>query len=431
MRVLLALTILSLALNGCWGTSAPGSRRAQEAPGSAAPIPLPSQGSKPINFYRLLFSRSAAGQMLKHETTLLQETRFPYVASPEFEHLVHAELRHYGYTVLGTESLLFNHNDWERARYRLGGIVTGLELTSSEEQWSGQTQIAIAWQLYDAVDKTVLFKRETRGYGEESAGVEATLVLSAFKSALHVLLADSDFVALVSSNPVLPTRSDAVPSTVPIAVDCDPAPSFTLPQELDAISQSLVTLQGGTTHGSGVIVSSEGYVLTAEHVVSGLQQVDAHLSSGLMLPARVIRVDKAQDVGLLKLPGWGYACMAMGLETPAAIGSEIYVIGTPWRQTLAFSISKGVLSGTRVWKGAQYLQTDASVNPGNSGGPLVDGAGRVVGIVSWKVLDPKYEGLAFGVPMRIAAERLHMQVGSIGGALTAPLSAKRLANEER
>jgi serine protease Do len=84
----------------------------------------------------------------------------------------------------------------------------------------------------------------------------------------------------------------------------------------------------------------------------------------------------------------------------------VFAVGSPLGGELSWSVSRGVISGVRDLDGRQLLQTDASLNPGNSGGPLIDSHLRVLGIVSFKVAGDGIEGIGFGVPADVVEERL-------------------------
>jgi serine protease Do len=84
------------------------------------------------------------------------------------------------------------------------------------------------------------------------------------------------------------------------------------------------------------------------------------------------------------------------------------VIGTPADEEFVNSVSKGIVSGLRKLNGFYYIQTDASVSPGCSGGPLLNKKGQVIGITSWKIVALGFEGLAFGIPLDVIGKRLNI-----------------------
>ena len=175
--------------------------------------------------------------------------------------------------------------------------------------------------------------------------------------------------------------------------------------------QGVVVLKAGRTRSSGFIVSSDGYILTAAHAVSGLKEISVTLRSGVQLDATVVRLDELQDLALLKVAGNGHHWLERKLGGSTPVGNELYAIGAPGSEELSFSVTKGIVSGYRQRETdkADFIQTDASLNPGNSGGPMLDQSGRVIGIVDWKVMRPGFEGLSFGVPMEVVARRLGIE----------------------
>jgi len=177
---------------------------------------------------------------------------------------------------------------------------------------------------------------------------------------------------------------------------------------MPVLLDSVVTIKPGTGFGSGFIVSTDGYVLTAAHVVSGLKSVPVRLHSGLTLDADVLRIDDGFDVALLKLPGSSHKPIELDHTDAPASGSDAYALGCPAMEELSSSVTKGIVSGEREMAGRKFIQTDVKVNPGNSGGPLVDKDGRAFGIVSWKVTASGYEGLAFAIPISEALKALNL-----------------------
>jgi S1-C subfamily serine protease len=157
-----------------------------------------------------------------------------------------------------------------------------------------------------------------------------------------------------------------------------------------------------------VVVSPAGYALTGAHLVSGLDVVQVRLRSGPELDARVIRVDSAQDVALIQLPGRRFACARVGTDPLPAVGVDVFAVGSPLGRDLDWSVSRGIVSGIRDFEGRSFVQTDVSVNPGNSGGPLFDRQARVIGVVSFKISGIGIEGLGFGVPVSAAERTLRL-----------------------
>lgn len=175
--------------------------------------------------------------------------------------------------------------------------------------------------------------------------------------------------------------------------------------------ESVVTVVAGARHGSGAIVSANGLVLTCYHNVSGSEQVEVILSNNVRLKAKVMRYSAEFDVALLQIEGAETVALPLGNSGKVLVGEEVWAVGTPGFTELGQSVTRGVLSGDRTIDEKQYLQTDASVSPGNSGGPLLNNKGEVIGIVNAKVVAKGMEGIGFAIPVSVALEKLNMAVG--------------------
>jgi S1-C subfamily serine protease len=158
--------------------------------------------------------------------------------------------------------------------------------------------------------------------------------------------------------------------------------------------------------GSGVIYSSEGYILTNAHVVAGASRVMVTLPDGRSLPAGVIGAQPERDLAVLRV-GQGSLPVAELHGAPLRVGQLVVAIGNPYG--LDFTVTAGVVSALnrslpldRSTKLEQLIQTDTPINPGNSGGPLVDVQGRVVGITT--AILPFAQGLGFAIPVGTALD---------------------------
>jgi len=163
--------------------------------------------------------------------------------------------------------------------------------------------------------------------------------------------------------------------------------------------------------GSGFVVDPEGYVLTNAHVVKDMEEIKVELSDRTRLDAQVVGVDEKSDVALLKLParkgGGSYVSASFADSDSLRIGEIVLAIGNPF--LFRNTVTMGIVSATGRTEGASrdayadYIQTDAAVNPGNSGGPLVNLRGEVVGINSsiWS-RSGGYQGISFAIPINQA-----------------------------
>ena len=177
----------------------------------------------------------------------------------------------------------------------------------------------------------------------------------------------------------------------------------------------------GLGQGSGVIVDGDGYIVTNNHVVEGIRTVEIQLSDGRSGPATVVGTDPLVDIAVLKTELDGLYSAEWGDSDELDVGEIVWAIGSPFG--LEESITFGILSakgrrgvtarpefpgrrGVRRPRDSvyqEYLQTDAAVNPGNSGGPWIDVYGRIVGI-NTAIIGDSYQGISFAIPSSIARE---------------------------
>lgn len=161
----------------------------------------------------------------------------------------------------------------------------------------------------------------------------------------------------------------------------------------DAI-KSVVTIRTDVGQGTGFIIDSEGYIVTNAHVLSGGRYVQALTYEQETINAVFIGYDSEFDLALLKIPG-NYQKLELADSNDIQIGEKVIAIGNPLG--LQFSVSQGIVSGVDR-TGANgldvYVQTDAALNPGNSGGPLINKEGEVIGINNFKVGDGESLGFA-------------------------------------
>jgi len=159
---------------------------------------------------------------------------------------------------------------------------------------------------------------------------------------------------------------------------------------LASVITSVVTIKTDSAQGTGFIINENGYIVTNAHV---LADDNGHLAGNIraitsdqnIIPAQFIGYDGEMDLALLKIPGT-YNKLILGDSSQISVGEKVVAIGNPLG--LQFSVTEGIISAIHR-PGSNginaYLQTDASLNPGNSGGPLIDKQGKVVGINNFKI----------------------------------------------
>ena len=179
--------------------------------------------------------------------------------------------------------------------------------------------------------------------------------------------------------------------------DRKPAPSQILAHLADAV----VSIRTDRSHGTAFVISADGYLITARHVVGTKRKVEVRFLGGRTAYGEIIRTDRGTDSALLKLTDNidGLAAAPVDTTTYPDAGQDVLVIGSPVSMALTHTITRGIVSGVRKTDHATLIQTDAAINPGNSGGPLVDARGTVIGMVTIKLVGNRLEGLGFAVPL--------------------------------
>ena len=160
--------------------------------------------------------------------------------------------------------------------------------------------------------------------------------------------------------------------------------------------------------GSGVIIRQDGYIVTNNHVIEGATKIEVTLNNNQTYQATLVGTDPATDIALLKIEAEGLPVIPFGDSDKLRLGEWVIAIGSPY--DLRSTITAGIVSAkgrsmpnyTGEFKIESFIQTDAAVNPGNSGGALVDKAGNLVGINTAIISQTgSYTGYSFAVPVNI------------------------------
>ena len=186
-------------------------------------------------------------------------------------------------------------------------------------------------------------------------------------------------------------------------------PSMPASKNVEQWRECVATVISEDSHGSACVISQDGYLLTNFHVVGQNDTVRVKFQDNTNALARVLRRHPDCDLALIKVERSGLEFLTPA-QNQAELGAVVYVVGTPADTLLAQSVSRGVISGRRDYDGSSYLQTDAKVNGGNSGGALINEKGELVGIVSAKYMGYGIEGIGFAVPIEKLSDDLHVQV---------------------
>jgi S1-C subfamily serine protease len=303
--------------------------------------------------------------------------------------------------------------------YTVGGVIkdaAGAVCTAAgpprragdraETRISGKVVLEVEWQIYSRLQRQVVGRLVTRGgYVQEhpAAGDVAVMAQRAFAEAAQALIASDAFRktfvgAPGQAEPVLPTK--LTPIALTAAND---------PMEIGDAVGSVVLIFAGEGHGSGFLVSRDGYVMTDQHVVGSADRVKVRWADGIETLGEVVRTDQARDVALIKTDARGRQPLALRTE-PMTPGQTVYAIGAPLEARFQNTVRRGVVSAYRTIDGLRFLQSDVAINPGDSGGPLLDEKGQVVGMTksTYRVQETP-TGINFFVPTRDALDFLQVQ----------------------
>lgn len=161
--------------------------------------------------------------------------------------------------------------------------------------------------------------------------------------------------------------------------------------------------------GTGVMVHSDGYILTNHHVAGTAEEINVVFYDGSSVPGTTIWSDSVLDLAVVKCEGGPYATAVLGDANTLVVGQTVLAIGTPLDLSFQHTVTAGIVSAVNralevpTEEGVSFMeeliQTDAPINPGNSGGPLCDLNGAVVGITTLKVSGA--EGLGFAIPINV------------------------------
>lgn len=220
------------------------------------------------------------------------------------------------------------------------------------------------------------------------------------------------------NTPTLSTNTDAQPSAFYVKDSTSSATYATVAAKTKPCVVEITTemATGGSYFqqfitsgaGSGVIISSDGYIITNNHVIDGATKITVRLSSGSEYDAKLIGADSQSDIAVIKIEEIALPYATIGDSSKLAVGEEVLAIGNPLG-TLGGSVTNGIISAldreiTIDGQKMTLLQTNAAINPGNSGGGLFNMDGTLVAIVNAKSAGETIEGLGFAIPINYAYE---------------------------
>ena len=254
-----------------------------------------------------------------------------------------------------------------------GNFCRGCGWTTPMMSWQGVMTMNARWEIYSQLQDRVLASVETVGGFKTPrgglAGDPERLIYEAFRDSLRRLIGREEFRRAVTG-----VTTPAEPQT---AISFEPGPKAR--RTVSDAATGVVAVFTDTGHGSGFLISQDGSILTNYHVVGSAKYVKVRWSDRSESLGEVIRSDRRRDVAVLKVLAPHRTVLALRVAAPAP-GEAVFAIGTPLDSRFQGTVTKGVVSANRTYDGLAFIQSDVSINAGNSGGPLLDESGGVIGI---------------------------------------------------
>ncbi len=327
-----------------------------------------------------------------------------------YKRIVLEELSNCGYKV-AEDSTVFETDESYASRFLVGGMILRAALNTFAPLAGNYTEAfyEIEWQVFDKETRKVVHETTTSGYSKLK-GVTPDSFALAFRNCIRNYLATPGLiVALEKCTP----SSDTIAERLIVTFYYNNPSIEKSSNKIGIMRKAVFAIKTEGGHGSGFVINPQGYAITNYHVIAGRNLFDAIFPDGKTIRAKVVKTIPEKDLALIKLTGEEYCYLPLGTLTSAYIGREVYAIGSPLSLGLSHSVSKGIISGIRKLKPVTLLQTDAAVNPGNSGGPLVASNGLALGVITMKVSKFGVEGIGFAISSDDIINSLGLRIAGV------------------
>ena len=289
-------------------------------------------------------------------------------------------------------------------------VVNSSQVHNDAEHGLTFVDMIIEWKALDYYKEPIFTQTSNVTSGQIAYssynGIERSLQ-SAIKDGIEVSF--YDFVNKNEVQKLLKDRTQEIVEAEQQEIKLKKAEKYV--SNITESTEASVTVKSEMGHGSGFIISPDGFVITNYHVVANEKKLKVILNNGLEYDTKVIRSSKIHDLALLKIDANNLIAFKVSNSLDIQLATEVYAVGTPTAEDLSQTISKGIISGIRKKEGnSKLIQTDASINAGNSGGALVDKNGLVLGIVTSKLHGFGIEGVAFGIPAYEVFDKLKLSI---------------------
>jgi serine protease Do len=442
-------TLILLICSGCASTA-----RVRPAAPQGPPAARESAAARVVELKKLVIRVPASravgvlqsGWGCVSRKPLAPATGRAFLTDGDLEEVFRAEFTSAGYTVAGDPNALFEETSENRPDYLIGGIVHDVQANlcspglrfGATDRAKGEASLAVDWQVYSLRTRKVEFSVTSDGAGRlesprDGGGFE--VFRQAFRAAARTLLANPRLREVLEGQALAAQEQTAEAEPIVVAFETRSREKKTAIPEvmLSDARLSVVTISAGDAFGSGFLISSDGYLLTNQHVVGNARYVTARFVTGREVNGEVIRSSAFRDVALVKLENDRYRPLPLRDTSVLKAGADVFAIGTPLSEDFGQTVSKGIVSGFGEEDGVRMIRSDVGIHKGSSGGPLLTKSGEVVGIaVGGVILLPTGVGVGLNsfIPIEEAIEVLGLRnrEGAHGLSLEQVVSREKTGN---
>jgi len=296
---------------------------------------------------RIGYEKSSGICLIPHE--VLWRTGQVEIEDRDLEGIFRAQVKRAGFRTPGGVEELFESNEDDAVDFLVGAAIDRIDMnvcyprTEDPEKSRGTASIDVEWQIYSQLERKIVGRLKITGVAnrpETDGGGRFGLVKDAFADAVRQLVQSPKFTNVIAKPGAdLSVARSAPVGLVALTIDNNARANRSLKEVVG--STALVFAGGG--HGSGFLISSEGYVLTNHHVVRGAQYVKVRWSDGAEVLGEVLRSDQARDVAVIKADAKGRNPLRLR-TTPVEIGEDVYAVGAPGDQYFQNTVTKGIVS---------------------------------------------------------------------------------------
>ena len=349
----------------------------------------------------------------------------------EFAEMFNDSMSGMGFDVAATPGQLFNVSDAiGQADLHIGAQVLDIRSNFCEEhhwwngrpegRYSGEAYAKVRWEVYSPSTQEVVGRFESEGYyvlrKPKRSGIMQTY-LGAWAAAAEGLAADPGFLKLVMSEDLQGIEWAPSAAFESISLTGSKPRSGPIKNYIDSRINGVVRIRGGLGHGSGFAISNSGFLLTNAHVVGDRDTVTVIFRSGIQLSGDVLRRDKIRDVALVKVNLGGIPALPIDARASVQRLDKVTAIGAPKKENLHSTVTQGVVSAIRMMDKERltFIQADVDIHGGNSGGPLLNESGNVIGISVRGISaggSKLSAGLNFFIPIQDAMDAMKIKLAT-------------------